>query len=210
MQAPLTYNAAYPYLEINYAGATSVLTASDEPKVAEGSSLIVHQRDAKPSGFGTFEIIRDLSWMSLTPKSLAIGGSETHWPGATKTAPIAMVDTGGGPVFLSDPNGVIYSKKSPKFVPSPCWTLDSFLCQSINDDLGISIGDKNGVHSYHIDTASLPETDRGLTLVMCECCAYMMGNQGMNIGGLSALFNDIFIDYARGELGFKLKRPAVA
>jgi len=34
----------------------------------------------------------------------------------------------------------------------------------------------------------------GLTGVMCKVNGYMMGNQGMNIGGVSALFNRILIE----------------
>jgi hypothetical protein len=32
-------------------------------------------------------------------------------------------------------------------------------------------------------------------------------NDGMNIGGLSALFNYILVDYAGGRVGFKPKSP---
>jgi hypothetical protein len=31
----------------------------------------------------------------------------------------------------------------------------------------------------------------------------MMGQQGMNIGGISALFNSILIDYSVNKVGFK-------
>jgi hypothetical protein len=210
VQAPLSYNAAYPYAEINYAAATEILTAKSEPKVAEGSSLTLYPRGAMPPGFTIFDIIKNLLWMSVRPKSLTIGTKKTSWPGKTSSAPIAMVDTGGGPVFLSDPKGLIYSKRWPQFVPSPSWTLDSFLCQSIKEDLTIVIGNQNDSFSYRIDTAILPEPARGLTLVMCNTCKYMMDNQGMNIGGLSALFNHILIDYAAGKVGFKSKGAATA
>jgi len=33
----------------------------------------------------------------------------------------------------------------------------------------------------------------------------MMGQQGMNVGGISALANAILIDYAQGKVGFKKK-----
>jgi len=45
----------------------------------------------------------------------------------------------------------------------------------------------------------------GLTLVMCKVNDYMMGKQGMNIGGLSALFNTILIDYGHAKVGLKPK-----
>jgi len=37
----------------------------------------------------------------------------------------------------------------------------------------------------------------------------MFGQAGMNVGGISALSFDIFIDYALGKIGLKLK-PAAA
>ena len=218
VQSPLTYNTAYPYAEVKFAGATAALTATSDPKVAEGS-LVVHKRDAVLPHYRMFEITRGPSWMSLIPRSLAIGDIQTAWPGPTPPPLIAMIDTGGGPVFLSDPCGLIYTTKWPNNVPLPDWTSDplslSFLCQSVDDDLTIAIGDRNDTYSYQIDTASLPAADQGLTLVMCNTCSYMettdgVNNQGMNIGGLSALFNDILIDYASGRIGFKPKVPAAA
>lgn len=220
IQSPLTYNATYPYAEIKFAGAATALTAgADDPKVAEGSSLTVYRRDAVLPHFRMFEITRGPSWMSLIPRSLAIGDIQTAWPGPTPPPLIAMIDTGGGPVFLSDPCGLIYTTRWPNIVPLPDWTSDpsslSFLCQSVNDDLTIAIGDRNDTYFYRIDTARLPAADQGLTLVMCNTCSYMettdgVNNQGMNIGGLSALFNDILIDYESGRIGFKPKVPAAA
>jgi hypothetical protein len=40
---------------------------------------------------------------------------------------------------------------------------------------------------------------------MCKQCSYMNGQNGMNIGGLSALFNFILIDYVSALVGFKAK-----
>jgi hypothetical protein len=117
-----------------------------------------------------------------------------------------MVDTGGGPVFLSDPNGYIDRTNWPDPVPSPSWTSSgSVSCESTEDDLTIVLGDGRSSFSYRIDTTKLPSSVQGLTLVMCELCYYMMGNQGMNIGGLSALFNSILVDYASAQVGFKAK-----
>ena len=36
---------------------------------------------------------------------------------------------------------------------------------------------------------------QGLTGVMCELNGYMMGQEGMNIGGITALFNRILKTY---------------
>src|SRR5579872_3876398 len=208
LQPPLSYNSAYPFAEFSYAPAATVIGMANEPTVAEGSSLTLSQ--AMPHGYQLFNILRGLEWMSLIPRSLGIGGTTTKWPGDV-ASPIAMVDTGGGPVFLSDPNSYVYATAWPEQAPLPDWTSNgSVSCQSVKDALTIEIGDEHNAFSYQIDTASLPDSVQGLTLVMCEECSYMMGNQGMNIGGLSALFLDILIDYASGRVGFKSKQPVAA
>jgi hypothetical protein len=203
LQAPLSYNPCYAFAEFNYAPAGQVLAAGTDPTIAEGSSLTLYK--AMPPGYQMFDIIQNLMWMSLVPRSLSIGGTATGWPG-TIPSPIAMVDTGGGPVFLSDPNGYVYQTNWPDPVTSPDWTSSgSVSCQSTADDITIGVGDGSNAFSYSIDTAKLPASVQGLTLVMCELCYYMMGNQGMNIGGLSALFNYILIDYAAARVGLKDK-----
>jgi hypothetical protein len=151
-----------------------------------------------------FDIIPNLEWMSLTAKALSIGAARTLWPG-TVSSPIAMIDTGGGPVFLSDPNGYVYSTQWPDPEANPAWTSDSVNCQSTSDVIALELGDKNGSISYKIDTSVLPPSVQGLTLVMCKLNSYMMGQQGMNIGGISALANDILVDYQRCQVGLKPK-----
>jgi hypothetical protein len=126
------------------------------------------------------------------------------------SSPIAMIDTGGGPIFLSDPNGYLINTNWPEPVPSPPWTAGSLSCESTEDDISIELSDEQGSFKYNIDAASLPAPAQGLTLVMCRICEYMMGNQGMNIGGLSALFNFILIDYAAAKVGLKPKQLVVA
>lgn len=116
-----------------------------------------------------------------------------------------MIDTGGGPVFLSDPNGYVYSTKWPDPEADPDWTSDSVSCQSTSDAIAIELGDHNGSISYNINTHNLPPTVRGLTLVMCKLNSYMMGQQGMNIGGISALANYILVDYKDRQVGLKPK-----
>jgi hypothetical protein len=211
LKAPLTYNASFPYAEFNYAPAATIMAAASQPKVVGGSSLTLFQN--MPPGYQVFNILRNQPWMSLIPRSLAIGNTNTAWPGSL-SSPIALIDTGGGPVFLSDPNGYVYSATWPEGVSNPPWTSDnppqSISCQSVEDDLGVVIGDENNSFSYRIDTTNMPSSVQGLTLVMCEDCGYMFGRQGMNIGGLSALFNYIVIDYASGKVGLKSKLPAVA
>lgn len=202
MQAPLSYNSSYPYAEFNYAPAANIHGPANIPKVATGSYLKVYKE--KPPGYHMFDIIPNLEWMSLTPKALNIGGVKTLWPGAV-SSPIAMIDTGGGAVFLSDPDGYVYNNEWPDPVANPDWTSDSVDCQSISDAIAIELGDKNGSYSYNIDTSHLAPTVRGLTLVMCKLNSYMMGQQGMNIGGISALVNYILVDYQRCQVGLKPK-----
>ena len=60
-------------------------------------------------------------------------------------------------------------------------------------------------YTYTVDTAGLPTSVQGLTLVMCKYNSFMMSQQGMNIGGISALFNDILIDYSGSRVGLKPK-----
>jgi hypothetical protein len=203
IQSPLSYNAAYPYAEFNYAPAGLMFAAGSNPLVAGFSSLTLYK--TMPAGYQMFDILKDLRWMSLTPQGLSIGGTRTGWPG-TLAAPIAMVDTGGGPVFLSDPNGYVFRTNWPQPVPSPPWTSPgSVSCQSTKEELVIELGDRHNSFSYRVDTTKLPSSAQGLTLVMCEKCEYMMGENGMNIGGLSALFNYILIGYASAKVGFKVK-----
>jgi len=202
MQAPLSYNPSYPCAEFNYAPAADIHGPANTPRVATGSYLKVYKE--KPSGYSMFDIIPNLEWMSLTPRALSIGGVKTLWPGAV-SSPIAMIDTGGGPVFLSDPDGYICSNRWPDPVANPDWTSKSVDCQSICDAVAIELGDKNGSFSYSIDTSKLSSAVRGLTLVMCKVNSYMMGQQGMNIGGISALVNYILVDYQGCQVGLKSK-----
>jgi hypothetical protein len=46
---------------------------------------------------------------------------------------------------------------------------------------------------------------QGLTLVMCKLNSFMMGKQGMNTGGISALVNYILVDYQQSQVGLKPK-----
>ena len=53
-----------------------------------------------------------------------------------------------------------------------------------------------------IQTSSLPPAAQGLTGVLCKVCWYMMGQQGMNLGGISVLFNNLLIVYNDCKIGF--------
>jgi hypothetical protein len=202
MQAPLSYNRTYPYVEFNYAPAAQIHGAANLLRVTFNSSLKIYK--TKPLGYKLFDIVPNIEWMSLIPKNLKIGDTTTKWPGAVPS-PIAMIDTGGGPVFLSDPNGYVYGAQWPDSVANPSWTSNSTDCQSTSDIIAIELGDQNGSFSYTIDTSSWPSTVQGLTLVMCKLNYYMMGEQGMNIGGISALENAILVDFAHCQVGLKPK-----
>jgi hypothetical protein len=202
IQAPLAYNAAYPYAVFKYAPAEETLTAESDPSTSAGSSLTLLK--SMPAGYKMFDIMKNLEWMSLIPRSLSIGVTKTGWPGKAPS-PIAMVDTGGGPVFLSDPEGYVYKTQWPDQVPPPDWTAGSDSCQATKDNLNIALGDEKNSFSYTVDTTAFPPSVQGLTLVMCKVCEYMRGQQGMNIGGISALSNYILIDYASARVGFKPK-----
>ncbi len=204
MQSPLSYNTEYPFAEFDYAPAETVITNENNPAVAEGSHLMLYR--SQPSGYTMLDIIPNLEWMSLIPNSLTIGDKVTGWPG-TVSSPIAMVDTGGGPVFLSDPNGYVYTSSWPDPVDCPGWASSSEDCECISDAITLSLEntEKSAAYQYTINTANLPKSVQGLTLVICKVNRFMMGQQGMNIGGISALFNMILIDYANNMVGLKSK-----
>src|SRR5712691_8627319 len=81
--------------------------------------------------------------MALRPQFLDIGGRRTDWPGKYQTKSIAMVDTGGGPVFLSDPENYLRSLAWPNEISAtlPDWASSSARCEAIVDDLTFSVTD---------------------------------------------------------------------
>ncbi|MBV8211765.1 MAG: hypothetical protein JOZ08_00910 [Verrucomicrobia bacterium] len=202
LQAPLSYDTLYPYAAFDYAPAENVLPGEATPNVTAGSSLVLYK--SPPPGYKMLDITPNLEWMSVVPKALSIGNAKTGWPGSVES-PIAMVDTGGGPVFLTDPNGYVYNLAWPASTTCPLWTSKSTDCQCTGANITVELTDGTNSISYIIDTDRLPPTVRGLTLVMCKVNSYMMGMQGMNIGGISALFNSILIDYLNGRVGFRSK-----
>ena len=75
----------------------------------------------------------------------------------------------------------------------------------MSDDLTVELqGASNSpAYRYTIAMSNMPASVQGLTLVVCSVNEYMWGQQGMNIGGISALMNHICIDFANGRVGLK-------
>jgi hypothetical protein len=201
LQSPLSYDTSHPYAEFVYAPAETMFALSGALRVDDSSLLILHA--SMPSGYTLLDIIQNLEWMSVVPQSLAIGGQITGWPGSVPS-PIAMIDTGGGPVFLSDPDGYIYDKSWPDAVTCPTWASSSQNCNCVSDSLtlGLVASDGSPSYSYTIDTSAMPPSVQGLTGVLCQVNAFMMGQQGMNVGGITALFNRVLVCYQGTQVGF--------
>jgi hypothetical protein len=208
IQAPLSYTG-FSVAEFNYEAAVNLISASNAPRIAVGSNITLYK--SLPSSYSAFNIVPNCEWMSLIPRKLFIETVETTWPGSEGTPLIAMIDTGGGPVFLSDPDNYITSIVWPDRVQNPEWTLGSINCKSVDGSIGIELGDASGSFTYVIDPSILPAAARGLTLVMCMQNQYMRGQHGMNIGGLSALAIQIAVDYGRAQVGLRSRGsvPAV-
>ncbi len=202
LQSPLSYDPTYSFAEFDYEAAVNLFADVTTPHIRAVSLLRLHKRE--PEGFTMLDIRRNLQWMSVNPKDLTIGNTKTDWPG-TIESPIAMVDTGGGPVFLSDPNDYLYDKKWPDAVTNPTWAAGSKSCESTSHILKVALEDKKTSYAYTIDPSRLPSSARGLTLVMCKLNEYMRGQPGMNIGGISAVTNLIVVAYARQQVGFRPK-----
>ena len=201
LQSPLSYNTAYPYAEIVYAPAETMFTHSATPLVTDGSQLILSA--SKPIGYTMMAIVKNYEWMSVVPTSLTVAGVVTGWPGSPATA---FIDTGGGPLFLSDPKGFLYGKTWPHPTSCPIFFKD---CNCVSDRLDVVLESYDGdaSYAYTIDTSLLPSSVQGLTGVFCAVNPFMQGQYGMNIGGVSALFNRILIDYTGTHVGMAPKSP---
>jgi hypothetical protein len=119
IRSPLAFNDDHPYAEFNYVPATQI----SEPGlglVTFGNSFLTLHKDI-PDGYQMLDIIPNQRWMSLRPKKLDIGGKETKWPGKLAASSIAMVDTGGGPVFLSDPEKYLWADDWAAPARLPSW-----------------------------------------------------------------------------------------
>ncbi len=197
---PILSQTPYPFVTFEYAPLDPAQLAS--PDAAAHTDSVIRISATPPEGFKMFDIIPNCAWMSLKPTSLSIAGSPTKWPGSA-ISPIAMVDTGGGPVHLSDPNGYLVPADWPNPVPNPFWAANLTPCQSIQAPVEICLAGTEGSYSYVIDNRHFPPCDQGITLVMAANNPFMSGAQGMNLGGISALVNQILIDFKNKRVGFK-------
>jgi hypothetical protein len=195
LQSPLSYLSDFPFAEFHFIGSSALPTLL--PTISEESFLRLHS--APPSGFMMMDIIPGIQWMALRPLSLSIGSTVTQWPGAMPA--IAMLDTGGGPTYLSDPSGYLYSTGWPSPTRNPDWTNGSTNCCSTSASVGITLGDASGSFSYEIDELALPASTQGLVLVMCQNNKYMMGEYGMNVGGISMLTIRLLVDFRHAKVG---------
>ncbi|HEY3755216.1 MAG TPA: hypothetical protein VGL42_03605 [Opitutaceae bacterium] len=203
LQSPLSYLSAYPCVEFLYQ-AGGLFGNIPEPVVSGASLLNLYP--VVPDGYTMMGIFPNYGWMSVAATSLGISGATTAWPGAAPTA-IAMVDTGGGPVFVTDPNNLLANGGWAPAATCPSWMDSSTACQCIAADLEIELADPNGgtTFFYAIKPGTLPASAQGLTAIMCEENVFLRSQYGMNIGGLSLLFASVVIDYASNRVGFKLR-----
>ena len=206
LQSPLSYDGDTNFVQIDYAPVDQVFSAADGPHVAPGSWLTLSKD--KPGGYLTmFDILPKTPWMSLKPLSLYVGNDQTEWPGVRIASSIAMIDTGGGPVFLSDQQNYLRRLDFPGSVPEDIPDFWDLTCAGISGDLAFSLSDGTNTMSFSLPASALPQSVQGLSLVACQNCSYMFGWDGMNIGGLTALFYSILIDYKGVQVGFKAKNP---
>jgi hypothetical protein len=150
--------------------------------------------------------------MSVIPTSLAIGGQATQWPGPPAFYISAAIDTGGTSAYVGDPNNLVWNKTWPESVVCPAWTGGSVPapnCTAARLDIALAQSGGSPSYAYTIDTHLLPASVQGLTLVMYQNGGQYMpyGNDSINTGGITALFNRILIDYANAQVGFAPNAP---
>lgn len=210
LQAPLSYNASYPCVEVVFAPARTMFADDGSLTLTDGSLMMLYP--SQPKGFTTMAITPNFGWMSVIPTSLAIGGQATPWPGPPAFYICAVIDTGGTSAYLGDPNNLVWNKTWPESVTCPAWTGGSVPapnCTAARLDIGLAQSGGSPSYAYTIDTHLLPASVQGLTLVMYQNGGQYMpyGNDSINTGGITALFNRILIDYANAQVGFAPNSP---
>lgn len=203
VQSPLSYGT-YSFVEFVY-GPAAAMSFGGGPLVTDGSFLVLNSY--MPSGYRMMEIIPNALWMAVVPTSLTINGTSTNWPGSDPS-PLAQIDTGGGPVLVSDPNGHVNLNPWPDRVTCPPWTSGDYPncnCTSAPLQLGFAGYGNVGAYSYSIDASALPAPVQGLTAVVYNPGP---GTDTMNIGGLSLLFNRLLVEYAGNRIGLLPQTPS--
>lgn len=200
LQTPLSYLQSHPYAVVQFGAGAVEDAPAGAPHISADSSLALYA--VSPPGFNSFAVISNLQWMALAAKSMKIGGVTTGWPGAKQA--IAVIDTGGTSAFLSDPDDLVSQAAWPNTLPdNPPWASSSTACHTIADSIAMEVGDARASFTIAIDVGALPAAAQGMTLVMCQVNEYMMGQYGLNTGGISALTNAIMIDHANKQVGFR-------
>lgn len=204
IKSPLAYGT-YSFVEFVY-GPAAAMSFDDEPLVTDGSFLVLNSY--MPSGYTMMEIIPNVIWMTVVPASLTINGIATGWPGRDPS-PLAQIDTGGGPVLVSDPKGHVNLHPWPDRVTCPPWTSGGAYpncnCTSAPLQLGLAGYGNVGTYSYSIDPSVLPAPAQGLTSVVYHPGP---GPDMVNIGGISMLFNRLLVDYAGSRIGLLPQTPS--
>ena len=203
IKMPFLYDRQFKFVEINMAATKDVVSGTAAVRVNDASEITLHR--SEPNGFTMFKILPGKPWMALKPSAVNLSDWKTGWPGDIED-PIAMIDTGGGPVFLSDPQNVFQNSHWNNNAKLPEWlTSASHDCHATAAPVSVEFSDGSQRFSYAIDTSAWPSSVRGLTLLACKSCEFMFGWPGMNIGGISALFNSILVDVDGQRVGFKAK-----
>ena len=204
LACPFAYNKAYSFVEFIY-GPAAAMSFGGGPLVTDGSFLVLNSY--MPSGYTMLEIIPNALWMAVVPTSLTINGTLTKWPGSDPS-PLAQIDTGGGPVLVRDPNGLVNLDPWPDRVNCPPWTSGDYPncnCTSAPLQLGFAGYGNVGAYSYSINASALPVPAQGLTAVVYNPGP---GSDTMNIGGLSMLFNRLLVEYAGSRIGLLPQAPS--
>jgi hypothetical protein len=142
--SPLSLSPDHPYAEFDYAPARQVIEPGAGPIIIGNSFLNLYKDIPDAYRDRMLDILMGLQWMSLRPMNLIIAGDETKWPGKRAANSIAMIDTGGGPVFLSDPDKYLWASDLPTQSGLPNWIAGSYCCQAINDCLTSGFVGQNG------------------------------------------------------------------
>jgi hypothetical protein len=79
--SPLSVIPDYPFAEFDYAPSRQINVPGVGPTIVGNSYLNLYRTVPDDYKKRMFAILKDLGWMSLRPKSLAIGGERVGWPG---------------------------------------------------------------------------------------------------------------------------------